>query len=179
MKTILFLLLAGSCAQAWAQTNSPAANPAKQQIVTTSDSGYIDWKNMQLVYLGHVLAIYEPSAKLRCGRLTVDMPPNGGHPTNIVAETNVVIDVVDDHGMTTHCTAGKAVYAYTVANSVTNETVTFFRGDSLPIVENPQFTATGDPLVLNLVTKTFGGKNYKTIYKSGGGTNAPSFDFLK
>ena len=67
-------------------------------------------------------------------------------PTNIVAETNVVIDVLDDNGKTNHITADKAVYAYhlfnpatnvlhsitnvTVYAGITNESITFYRWPS-------------------------------------------------
>ena len=80
-----------------------------------------------MFYIGHVVVI-DPKAKLWCGQLTVDLPAEGGRPTNIVAITNVVIDTLDDKGQTNHITADKAVYTYSVLNSVTNETITFTGG---------------------------------------------------
>ena len=180
MKKIITLLLAGSCGFIWAQTNTPTQNPPEQQIEISSASGHFDGITHQMIYLGHVF-VTDAKAKLHCERLTVDLPPVGGHPTNIVAETNLVIDVLDDKGQTNHITANKAVYAYSVVNAVTNETVTFTGGNPMPKVENPQFIILGEPLVWNLVTKQFGGPNYRTIFNpnSGKGTNAAPLNFLK
>jgi lipopolysaccharide export system protein LptA len=182
MKKTLILLLAGGCGLAWAQTNAPAPGPPAQLTEISSDSGHFDGNTRQMIYLGHVF-VTDAKTKLHCGQLIVDLPPNGGHPTNIVAETNVVIDALDDRGQTNHITADKAVYSYSVVNAVTNETITFTGSDPMPKVENPQFIILGEPLVLNLVTKQYGGSNYKTIFKpnpnSGNGTNASPFDFLK
>ena len=182
MKKILILLLAGTGSLVWAQTNTPAQSPPEQLTEISSDSGYFDGNTRQMVYLGHVF-VNDPKAKLHCGRLTVDLPPDGGHLTNIVAETNVVIDALDDKNQTNHITADKAVYGYSVANAATNETLTFTGENPMPRAENPQFIVMGEPLVLNLITKQYGGSNYKMIFKqnpnSGKGTNASPFDFLK
>ncbi len=122
-------------------------------------------------------------ARMNCERLTVFVPPDGGHPTNIVAETNVVIDLVDGKGQTNHITAHKAVYSYGVSFGVTNETVTFTGGDPLPKVESPQMIVTGEPLFLNVGLKRFTGENYHTLFKKApgadNGTNASPFNILK
>jgi len=182
MKFFIILLLAGSGFCLKAQTNAPATNSLPSQTDITSDRGEFNGITHQMFYMGHVVVI-DPKAKLWCEHLTVNLPPEGGHPTNIVAVTNVVIDTLDDKGQTNHITADKAVYAYSVAALVTNETITFTGGKPSPRVENPQFTIYGEPLVLNLVTKQYGGSNYRMIFKqspnSANGTNASPFNFLK
>lgn len=183
MKFFLILSLIGSGALVWAQTSTPAQKPPEQEVVITSDTGHFDGKTSQMIYIGHVFVTDNVKAKLYCGQLTVDLPPGGGHPTNIVAETGVVIEILDGKGQTNHITSDKATYAYSVINTVTNETVTFAGGKPMPKVENPQIIMYGDPLVLDVVAKTFGGPHYKTILKqapsSGNGTNASPFNFLK
>jgi lipopolysaccharide export system protein LptA len=177
MKIFFILLLAGSCGILRAQTNAPAQTPPEPKTEISSDTFHFDGIKNQMIYLGHVFVTDNVKAKLHCEQLTVDLPPDFGHPTNIVAETDVVIDMLDEKGQTNHITADKAVYIYSVVNAVTNEVVTFTGGNPTPKVENPQFTATGDPLVLNLVTKQFSGLNYRTFFKqpptSGNGTNSP------
>ena len=66
----------------------------------------------------------DPEIKLHCEWLVADLPQTGGASTNIVAETNVVIDATDDKGQKMHATGDKAVYVYAVENGVTNEMVT-------------------------------------------------------
>ena len=174
MRILFILLLAGTCGIIGAQTNAPAPNPLEPKTEISSDSGHFDGVKNQMIYLGHVFVTDNAKFRLHCEQLTVDLPPDFGHPTNIVAETAVVIDMLGEKGQTNHVTADRAVYFYGVANAVTNEVV-MFTGN--PKVENLQFTMFGDSLTLNLVTKQFGGVNYHTIFKqspvSGNGTNSP------
>jgi len=182
MKILFILLLAASCSVIWAQTNAPARTPVEQQTEITSKSWQFDQNTRQTVYFGNVV-VTNPKAVLHCEQLMVDLPPDGGHPTNIVALTNVVIVATDEKGQTNRITADKAVYTYSVVNSVTNEVIVFTGGDPMPKVENPQFTGLGDPLTFNLITKQYSASNFKTIFKqtlnSAGGTNASPFNFLK
>lgn len=187
MKLLLMLLLAFNGGLAWAQTNAPVANSSGTnapplQTDIYSDHGYFDGNTRQMVYQGNVVAT-DAKATLHCGLLTVNLPPDGGHPTNIVALTNVVIVNIDEKGQTNTVTADKAVYTYSVVNSVTNEIVTFTGGNPMPKAENAQVIITGEPLVLNLATKIYSGSNYRTVFKqppgSGNGTNASPLNFLK
>jgi len=182
MKIFSILLLAVNCSVVWAQTNAPVKTPVEQQIEITSKNWQFDGNTRQMIYLGSVV-VTNPKAVLHCEQLIVDLPPDGGHPTNIVAITNVVIDALDGKSQTNHITADKAVYTYSVVNSVTNEAIVFTGGDPMPKVENPQFTGLGDPLTYNLITKKYSASNFKTIFKqspsSGNGTNASPFNFLK
>jgi hypothetical protein len=184
MKLLFALCLCGCCGLVWAETSAPAPK-APDQVEITSDSGLFDGITFRMTYLGHVFVTDNVKASLHCGRLTVCLPPGGGHPTNIVAETGVVIDYLDEKGQTNHVTADKAIYAYSVVtnsamNVVTNENVTFTGGSPMPKVDNPQVIIMGEPLVLDVATKQFGGEHYKMILKQApnlGGTNGSPFNF--
>ena len=176
------MLLALGGGAAWSQTNAPAAKPAEPPVEISSDTGHFDGNTRRMIYAGHVLAT-DSKSTMTCAQLTVDLPPEGGHPTNIVAETDVVIDRVHEKGQTNHITADRAVYTYSIINNVTNEVATFTGGKPTPKVENDQMIIVGDPLVMNLLTKQFSGKNYKTTFKqtpnTDGETNASPLNFLK
>ena len=181
MKIICLLFLAGSCGLLCAQTNSPAPGPPDQEIGLHSDHFYFDGKARALVYYDKVAAT-NWQGQLTCGRLTILLPPEGSagdHPTNVVAETNVVIDFLRNGDMN-HGTSDRAIYAYSLVNAVTNETITFTghaRG------ENAKGWMTGDPLVWDNIAGRFYGTDFKTILKpapgSGNGTNTSPFNLLK
>jgi lipopolysaccharide export system protein LptA len=158
MKCFSLIVMAGLCgwmvhaqtnavaqsSPASATTNSPAVPPpprAPAQIY--SDSADFDLNGHQAVHRGHV-RVDDPEMKLTCSQLVADVPPAGGHPNHIVAETNVVIDFTDTKGQTNHTTSDKAVYVYNVQDSVTNETVTLTGN---PVMVNAQGTQTGDVII--------------------------------
>jgi lipopolysaccharide transport protein LptA len=130
------MLLAGPAAWADTATNRPPTE-------ITSDHADFDLHDRQATYRGHVY-VNDPEVKLRCELLTVQFPEHGRHLTHVQAETNVVIDFIDQNGQTNHLTAGRAVYAYKVENSVTNETVTFTGN---PLVETTEATIAAEPMV--------------------------------
>lgn len=176
MKIFFFLLLAGSCGLLWAQTNPPVPRSLDQEIGLRSDHFYYDPNARQLVNYGHVVAT-NWEGKLTCERLTISLPPEGSadsHPTNMVAETNVVVDFVKN-GETNHITSDKATYAYSVVNAVTNETITF-TGHAR--AENAKGWMTGEPLVWDNIAGRFSGSNEEGHFNiprnSGNGTNAPA-----
>ena len=181
-KFLLIALLSIPAGLLWAQANVPAKQAPEQQLEIDSDQGYFDGLTNQMVYVGHVFVTDHVKAKMTCERLTVDIPLDGSHPTNIVADTRVVIDLLEG-GRTNHITADRAVYAYSVKSGITNETVTFTGGDPLPKFENSQIIQTGDQLVFNVALKRFSGEGYHTILKKSPGsensTNASPFNFLK
>jgi lipopolysaccharide export system protein LptA len=197
IKLFLALCLSASCGIAWAQTNTPAQNKTQQDIYIDSKGSYFDGVANQLVYTDHVIVTDHVKAWLNCERLTVDVPRNGGHPTNIVAETNVVIDFIDG-GQTNHLICEKAVYAYhlsdpitnivnaitnvafastNVSYATTNETVTFTGGP--PTLESSESVGTGEKLIYDVPKKTFSGITSSHLKLKGNGTNAPAFNLFK
>jgi len=194
MKKFLILLSAVIVASAvWAQTNTTAVaapkpanqKPAEQEIGVTSGRFVYDGNKRQVIYSDHVV-VTNLQGKLTCERLTIDLPPEGAtnsQPTNAVAETNVVIDFVNK-GDTNHVTCDKAVYAYSVVNAVTNNTITFIPSPNNPAeVQNAKGTMTGEPLIWNIVTQQFSGVNpvmhFRVPADTGKGTNASPFNILK
>jgi lipopolysaccharide export system protein LptA len=113
--------------------------------------------------------------KLTSEWLTTDLPRPGEHVNRIVAETNVVIDFMDDRGKTNHATGARTVYSYEVKNEATNELVTL-SGNAK--VENADFVMTGEPIVLNLATRKITADNpvvtpHESLINPNPGTNAP------
>jgi lipopolysaccharide export system protein LptA len=181
MKKIVFLLLALAGGLALAQTNAPASKtPPHRPTVITSDSADFDLNIHQAIYRGHVL-VDDPKVKMQCELLLVDLPTGGEHLTNVVSDKNVVIDFTDEKGQTHHVTADRAVYAYSVVGSVTNETVTFTGN---PKVESPESTILSEPLVWDRAANKFHFFNQTMTFRQnlngfGTGTNAGNPAALK
>jgi lipopolysaccharide export system protein LptA len=72
------------------------------------------------------------------------LPEGGGHMSHAQAETNVLIDFLNDKGETNHATADKAVYTYAVQGTVTNELITL---TGSPKVESADGILTGDKII--------------------------------
>jgi lipopolysaccharide transport protein LptA len=182
MKKLLILLLLGVAGYGWTQTNAPATNaPVRKATVAPqmdiySDHSYFDDAKRQMIYYSHVVVKY-PAMKLTCEQLTVEVPATG-QPTNIVAETNVVVHYTDQKGQTNLLTAGKAVYSYRLVNGMTNELVTF---TDHPRLDNAQMTETGEPFVWDNIKKTFNVTGGQTHFKSmpNLGTNGSPLNFSK
>jgi lipopolysaccharide export system protein LptA len=186
MKKFLLLLSLVSVALAvWAQTNVAALKPvakkpADQNVDVTSGHFVYDGGKHQMIYYDKVM-VTNAQGLLTCERLTIDVPPEGStnsQPTNAVAETNVIIDIVKN-GDTNHVTCDKAVYTYTVVNAVTNDTITFTGSPDKPAkVTNSKGWMTGEPLVWDKLDGSFSGVNTETHFKApeetGKGTNAPA-----
>lgn len=177
------LLLAGSCGLAvWAQTNSPVLAPAPKPAEDATDIGsdQLGFDGVRkLVYSGNVW-VTNSQGKLTCERLTIDLPTSGGeHPTNIVAETNVVVDSFDKKGQPQRITADMAIYTYNVVQAVTNEFIVFTNN---PKFKNDQFWQTGDSIIYDCQTRGIQIKNPVTHINpthGTGGTNSSPLDFLK
>ena len=163
MKTILILLLAVYAVAGWAQTGSllPKIVPG-QKTEIWSKTGYYDNNTREQVFIGEVRVV-DPKITLTCERLTVDVPEEKKHLSRLTAETNVVINFVDEKNSTQkyRVTAARAVYSYTVVNSVTNETITFTGlPEQPPLVDTDQATITSEPLVWDRVAGRFNFFNY-------------------
>ena len=182
MRKIIFLLLVASGSLATAQT-IPAAHKSQPQqpTVITSDSADFDLNiPRRAIYRGHVLVV-DPKVTLQCEWLVVDLPATGGHLQHVNAETNVVIDFIDEKGLTNHVTSAKAVYAYSQKGSVTNETVTFTgTPQEKPRVEYPDYTITSEPLIWDRAANRYSFFGPKMIFRqnvNGGGTNSSPLKF--
>ena len=138
MKYVSLLLLLGLATTVNA-ADKPIARKTVSEIDITSDSFEYDQKTGVALYSGHVF-VSDPQMKLRCETMRVLLPAGGGKIDNIVAEQNVVIDLTDDKGQTSHATGTKAVYS---AKSDTVE----LTGD--PKIETAQGTLTADLVLLN------------------------------
>ena len=157
-----------------AQTNAPGAPPAPRAPTRiSSESGDFDLNGHQAIYRGRV-RVDDPEMKLTCAWLVADVPPAGGRPNHIVAETNVVIDFTDEKGQTNHATSDKAVYVYSEQGGVTNETVTLTGN---PQMENAQGTQAGDVIILDRANNKIHFDNPHMIFRqnlNGATTNTNS-----
>ena len=124
---------------------------------------------------GHV-RVDDPQMRLACERLVADVPQSGEHVSHIVAETNVVIDFVDNRGRTNRATGDKAVYVYSEQGGATNETVTLTGN---PQMESEQGTLTGDVIVWDRLNNRLSASNQKMVFRhnlsgAAASTNAPA-----
>lgn len=126
-------------------TNAPAEPkpPRGPTVIEADGPADFDLTAREVIYHDHV-RVDDPEMKLTCERLTANLPEAGERMTNIVAETNVVIDFSDEKGRPVHATGDKAIYCFRVQDGVTNETVTL---SGNPQVENALGTQTGDEIV--------------------------------
>jgi len=126
-------------------TNAPAPKPQShpETMIEADGPADFDLAGHKVIYHEHV-RVDSPNMKMSCEWLAADLPQSGGRVTNIVAETNVVIDATDDKGQKMHATGDRAVYVFSVENGVTNETVTLTGNARL---ENTQGWLTGDSII--------------------------------
>jgi lipopolysaccharide export system protein LptA len=159
-----------------AATNAQPGPPPQPRPLTliSADHGEFDMAGREVTYHGHV-RVDDPEMKLASEWLITDLPHPGEHVNHIVAETNVVIDFLDDRGQTNHATCDKTVYSYKIQNGTTNESVTL---SGHAKVENADFVMTGEPIVLNLTTRKINTENVmmtprQSLIKPNAGTNSP------
>ncbi len=157
-------------------TNAPAVKPPPPRAPTRIESDRVDFDltAREATYRGHVY-VDDPAMKLRCEWLFANLLQTAGRVTNIVAETNVVIDATDDKGQTMHATCDKAIYAYAVQNGMTNETVTL-TGNAK--VENAKGWLTGEPIVWDRANGSLTAANEHMVFWQNlngetAGTNSP------
>jgi hypothetical protein len=185
LMTATILALAAEAVDAVA-TNPP---PGEQEVGVTATHFFYDGGKQQVIFYDEVVAT-NAQGRLTCARLTIDMPPEGSldrQPTNALAETNVVIDLVKQ-GDTNHITCERAIYTYLIIHGSTNDTITFVGSPTAPAkVENSKGWMTGEPLIWDNVNGNFSGLNTETHFKvpaqSASGTNPPAatvpLNFLK
>ncbi|HTY88590.1 MAG TPA: LptA/OstA family protein [Candidatus Acidoferrum sp.] len=166
---IAVAVLGGWLGHAQTNSTSPPATPRGPTIIT-SDTADFDLSGHEATYRGHV-RVDDPQMKLVCEKLVADVPSEGGHVNHIVAETNVVIDFLDNRGNTNHATSDKAVYVYTEQGGVTNETVTLTGNAQM---ENTNGWLTGEPIVWDRQNNHLSASNHKMIYRQNFTGPAPT-----
>ncbi len=143
------------CVQAHAQatpTESPAlfGTPNGETEILSDKGGEFYYKLKTYIYRGNV-RVYNPQMTLTCELLTIESPEmKEGKFNRATAETNVVIDWVDDNG-TNHATADRAVYTYVLTNLATLpeqhwDTNALVVLSGHPYVTNKMGTWEGDPI---------------------------------
>jgi lipopolysaccharide export system protein LptA len=180
--TILFLIAGIGISSAQTTTGIPqsgtaghAASPKLSRGPTKIDANGpadFDLGRHWVTYRNHVV-VSDTQMKLTCEWLEANLPQNGTHMTNIVAETNVVMDFVDEIGQRTRAMGDKAVYYFHVQDGVTNETVTLTANPpNKPKVEQPENTMTGDAIIWDRVTDhVYVTGKFRDIYTP---TNSPA-----
>jgi hypothetical protein len=191
MKKHWFLITATIIALSVRPAVATAANPPPggQELGVSAKHFFYDGGKQQVIFYDEVVAT-NAQGSLSCDRLTIDVPPEGSldrQPTNAVAETNVVIDLVKQ-GDTNHITCERAIYTYLILHGATNDTITFVGSATNPArVENSKGWMTGEPLIWDNLNGNFSGVNTETHFKvpaqSAAGTNLPAaaapLNFLK
>ena len=142
-----------------AATNQPdpASQPREPLTIKSTGPLIIDMINHWLTYSDNV-HVTDGQMKMTCEWLKANFSANGEQPTNVIAETNVVIDYTDPKGQKGRALGNKAVYLFQVKNGATNETLTLtgHLPDNPPeILEGPNYTncTTASNIVYDLVTR--------------------------
>jgi lipopolysaccharide transport protein LptA len=126
----------------------------KGETEILSKSAYFDLKTRTAVYLGAV-KVRDPHMELSCERLTIKIGDQAaGKFESIVAESNVVIDVLDG-SQPCRCTGGRATYTY-VRNV-------------MELTENPAMTSginsvRGDVITYDRITENVRVTNPRTVF---------------
>lgn len=148
-----------------AQTGESTSTVGPRPTKIWSDSGYFDIKNRLAVYTGHV-RVEDPQLKLTCDKLTARTPEHGGRMDSVVGEGNVVVDMVDQNGVTNHATGDKLVYSYKVENSVTNDTAVLTGSpDRLPHVKTTQMEISGTKFTWDRTTGLIATENAQSTFQ--------------
>ena len=181
---VIFCVALGACCFLGAQTNAPGTSSDSAALAGISASGQTEilsdngaefyYKLKTSIFRGNVRA-NNPQMKLTCELLTVESPEmKEGKFNRATAETNVVIDWVDDTG-TNHATAAKAVYTYVVTNLATlpeirMQTNAFVVLSGDPFVVSARGTFKGDPIIWDRINDVISTPNAQrmTITNSSG-----------
>src|SRR5580698_5678374 len=92
-------------------TNHPAAPRQREKITIHSEGPYqMDLNDRWVTYQDRV-RVTDRQMVMTCEWLLANLPEHGEHITNIVAQTNVVGDFVDEKNQKWHVTGDKGVYA--------------------------------------------------------------------
>ncbi len=154
-------------------TNASAGEWVELRITSERLKETLDDHVFTFVFRENVRVV-DPRLKMTCEVLTVKMPETRHQINSIVAETNVVIDAIDNEGKPVHAEAQKAVYSYRIADNVTNEIVELTGN---PRVHSPgKADLTGGVITWNLTDNGFEarGGTEVALPMPRSGTNGPS-----
>jgi lipopolysaccharide export system protein LptA len=176
---ITFVVMAQSGSMS---TQAPAlvGTATNGQTIIHSHQSQIFMRSNVYVWSENV-RVDNPQMQLRCELLTVEAPKidsENGKFNRATAETNVVIDWVDDKGATNHATSDKAVYTYVLTNVAVPpaeqwQTNAFVVLTGNPVVTGPQGTWREDPLIWNRITDVISSTNFHEAIINPTGTNSP------
>src|SRR5215469_13715759 len=121
-----------------ADTNQPTQRPRGPITINSTGPAVFDMENHWVTYSDNV-CVTDPEMKLSCQWAKAQFSANWEQPTNVVAQTNVVVDYIDPKGQKGRALGTNAVYLFQVQNGVTNETVTL-TGDPPEIQQGPNYT---------------------------------------
>ena len=130
-----------------------------------------DMKTSTIIYQGDV-RIKDPRMDLSCEVLTVKLAPEGGGKIeSSIAETNVVIDFIDEKGQRIHATGGKVIYRYTVTPTSTNDVMELMDN---PLLHTSEVDWSGGVISFDRINNTVKGDHSRVIIRQPAGTtNSP------
>ena len=171
-------------------TNQPDASNQSHGPITIASTGPLifDMNNHWVTYSDNV-RVTQGQMKLKCEWLKALFSANGDQvqqATNIVAETNVVVDFVDSKGQKGRAIGTRAVYQLQVQHGVTNETVTLTGNlpDAPPeVMQGPNYTnhLTGTKFTYDVRTRIWNVEQPSGIFfstNSSARSNSPMNDAL-
>jgi lipopolysaccharide export system protein LptA len=152
--TVLTIMVAAFWAGA--QTGPVAALGSKDQDLNISAGLFhSEGTTSQVGYWDQHVVVTSGRSQLRCEHLIVRCPGEkvlDNHPTNIVAEVKVDVELVDKDGVTNHTVSNHSLYVYQLIDGVTNETIKF-TGNSTNFSKNG--VVVGDPLIYDFQKGAF------------------------
>ncbi|HEX3623953.1 MAG TPA: LptA/OstA family protein [Verrucomicrobiae bacterium] len=159
-------------------TNQPATRPRGPIFIHSSGPAVVDMENHWVTYSDSVL-VTNPEMKLTCEWAKADFPANWEQATNVVAQTNVVVDYIDPKGQKGRALGDRAVYLFQIVDGLTNETVTLTgdltnRPPEVEAGDNYTNHQIADRIVYDVRTGKVTFDNPSGIFFPGTSTNGPT-----
>jgi lipopolysaccharide export system protein LptA len=95
-----------------------------------------------------------PNMQWSSGQITALAPPGGGRMNRVVAEQDVVFDLLDAKGQKVHGTGDEAVYTYGITGTTTNEAMVLTGRPAQ--LESTNFTGQNKVFILDLANQRLG-----------------------
>lgn len=177
---ISFILVAQTSLQS-SSTLSPAlvGTATNGQTIIHAHQSEINMRSNIYVW-SEAVRVDNPQMQLKCELLTVEAPKldkNQGKYNRATAETNVIIDWVDDKG-TNHATSDKAVYTYALTNIAVPplelwQTNAFVVLTGHSVVTNSQGAYRADPIIWDRIRDVISTTNFQEGTFNQNDTNNP------